>query len=301
MFGHALIEQLINRDDIEVRAMVRDVSKFSLSAPNLEVVRGDMDDPSSLVEPTKDITHLFLTTPMDEHIATREIAMIDAAMANGTPHVLIIAGAVDHAGDHLAQLHEASQAHLKGSGLPWTMISPTSVIETVMNPIKEQVGMGMWLGTSGHGKAALVALTDVARVMRIVTTAEGHEGQNYLCTGPALVDMGQIATLLSEALGRKITYLDIPEDDFAQMLVEQAGYADRQAVEIGVLCHFRAWKEGRAELITDTVEQVTGHPPQSVESWISEHVDEFAVKPTMSERIGGFLLKHKYRGDALTD
>ena len=301
MFGRALIEQLLGRDDIQVRAMVRDRSKFTLTGPNLEVVEGDMDDPASLVGPTTDVTHIFLTSPMDEHIATREMAVVDAAKANGNPHLLIIYGAVRHEGDHLDSLHQQSIAHAKGSGLPWTLISPTSVIETVMNPIREQMGMGLWLGTSGHGKAALVAVGDVGRVMAVVATTDGHEAKNYVCTGPELIDMGQIATLLSDKLGREIVYLDIPEDDMADMLVKHAGYKDREAVEIGVLCHFRAWREGRAEALTDTVEQLTGQQAQSVSSWLDDHLAEFSVKPSMSERIGGFAMKQKYRGDAMTD
>lgn len=301
MFGQALIRQLVGRDDIEVRAMVRNESAFTLTGPNLTVVQADMDDPASLVEPTKDVTHLFLTTPMDEHIADREIAMIDAAAANGRPHVLLIAGAVDHKDDHLAQLHEKSRDHLRASGLPWTLISPTSVIETVMTPIREQLGMGLWLGTSGHGKAALVAVDDVGRVMATVATTPGHEGANYICTGPQLIDMGELAALLTQKLGREIVYLDIPEDDMADMLVKHAGYKDREAAEIGVLCHFRAWREGRAEALTDTVEEVTGQEAQSVSSWLDQHLAEFTTKPTLSERIGGFALKQKYRGDAMSD
>lgn len=301
MFGHAVIEALMGRDDIQVRAMVRDRSKFTLTGPNLEVVEGDMDDPASLVEPTKDVTHVFLTSPMDDHIASREEAVIDAAKANGNPHLVIIYGAVNHGGDHLNTMHEESIAHAKASGLPWTLVSPTSVIETVMNPIKEQIGMGMWLGTSGHGKVALVAVDDVARVTAVVLTTDGHEGQNYECTGPSLVDMGQIAHMLSEATGRKISYLDVPEKDLAQVLIDHAGYADQQAVETGVLCHFRAWREGRAEVMTDTVAEVTGQAPQSVQDWITAHAAEFTVKPSMSDRIAGLAMRAKFHGDVMTD
>lgn len=54
MFGRALIEQLVDRDDVEIRAMVRDRSKFTLSAANLEVVEGDMDNPATWLFPCRE-------------------------------------------------------------------------------------------------------------------------------------------------------------------------------------------------------------------------------------------------------
>jgi uncharacterized protein YbjT (DUF2867 family) len=41
-------------------------------------------------------------------------------------------------------------------------------------------------------------------------TTDGHDGQNYECTGPALVDMGEIAQMLSFVTGRTIRYLTFP-------------------------------------------------------------------------------------------
>lgn len=61
----------------------------------------------------------------------------------------------------------------------------------------------------------------------------------------------------------------------ADMLVKHAGYKDREAVEIGVLCHFRAWREGRAEALTDTVEQLTGQQDSRCSSWLDDHLAEF--------------------------
>ena len=99
MFGRTLIGKLLNRDDIQIRAMVRDRSKFDLTGTNLEVVVGDMDDPASLVEPTRDISHVFITPLMGANITEREEAVVDAAKANGNPHVINIYGAVRHEGD----------------------------------------------------------------------------------------------------------------------------------------------------------------------------------------------------------
>jgi uncharacterized protein YbjT (DUF2867 family) len=118
---------LIGRPDVLVRAMVRDRTKFHLVAPNIEVVTGDMDEPSSLVGPTRGVSHVFLTLPMDTHIADRQMAVIDALKASGNSHVLNISGAVNDQGDELDQLHITAINHLKTSGLPRTLISTSSV------------------------------------------------------------------------------------------------------------------------------------------------------------------------------
>ena len=37
------------------------------------------------------------------------------------------------------------------------------------------------------------------------------------------------------------------------------------------MCHLRAWKEGRANLVTDTVKQLTRREPIPVEQWIENN------------------------------
>lgn len=89
----------------------------------------------------------------------------------------------------------------------------------------------------------------------------GHEGQNYPCTGSVAIDMPQVAADFTKLLGRDIAYYDLPEDEFADMLLEHGGYSDSDQLEIELLCHLRAWKEGRAETVTTEVERLTGNPP----------------------------------------
>ena len=271
MFGHALIEKLLDRDDIEVRAMVRDRSKFTLTGSNLSVVEANMDDPTSLKPVTRDITHVFVTSPMDEQIIARETAVIDACKVNGTPHVISIYGAVRHEGDHLDLLHLAVIEHVKSSGLPWTLVSPNSVMETSLISFKEEIAMGQLSGISGEGRVGMVALNDVADVMAAVATSKGHDGENYELTGPAAVTLGEVAEAFTRVLPHPVNYMDISEQDFAQMLMDYAGFTTAEEVEIQVICHLRAWKEGKAGLVTDTVKQLIGRDPMSVEQWIEEN------------------------------
>ncbi|MDZ7577286.1 MAG: NAD(P)H-binding protein [Candidatus Nanopelagicales bacterium] len=294
MFGNALVAELANRDDIQVRAMVRDRSKFKLSGNNIEVVEGDMDDPASLVAPLTDVTHVYLSSPMDGHIAERETAVVDAARAGGAPHIVAIYGAVRHHGDSLDSMHVESINHLKNSGLPWTLVSPNSVMETSLAPFASQLGMGAVMGMSGSGRVGLVALADVARVSATVITTAGHEGENLECTGPAALDMAEVTALFSNALLRPIAFYDLPEDEFAKMLLEHGAYPDMRALEINVLCHLRAWRNGDADLVTDTVARVTGHAPVAVADWIAANIDDFAQSPSMADRIAGFFVRRRY-------
>jgi len=301
MFGHHLVAELSNREDIQVRVMVRDVAKFTLTAANLEVVTADMDEPASLSEITKDISHVFLTSPMDEHIAARERAVVDAAAANGSPMILKLFGAVRHQGDALDQQHQDSIQHIKDSGLPWALISPNSVMETSLDSLVDQLPLGVIMGMSGTGKVGMVALRDVARATAVVATTDGHEGKNYELTGPTAFDMAEAAAAYSKVLDRKIEYIDLPEAEFAKMLLDYAGYTDPVALETNVLCHLRAWKRGSAELVTHTVAELTGQEPMTLGEWIAANQDTFRHDRKLVERLEGFLLKGKYRKNVLTE
>lgn len=231
---------------------------------------------------------------MDNKIAVREKAVIDAARANGNAHVIDIHGAVDHQGDPLEEMHLDAIGHLKESGLPWTIVSPNSVMETSFLSLAEMAPMKLILGMSGHGKVGLVALDDVARVMATVVTGEGHEGQEYMCTGPEAVDMPTVVRALSEAVGHKIEYIDLPEEEFAKVLLEHGGFDDRETLEINVLCHLRAWRNGKASLVTDTVEKVTGRPAMSVEEWFAANKSRFDRKAGIGEKFGGLAMRSQY-------
>ncbi len=116
MFGHGLVATLLGDEHVKVRAMVRDREKFKLQAPNLEVVVADMDAPETLAPAVDGVTHVYLTAPMDAHIAEREIAVMKAVEAAGGAHVVKVFGAVKHEGDELKAEHGASLDYLEPRG-----------------------------------------------------------------------------------------------------------------------------------------------------------------------------------------
>ena len=69
--------------------------------------------------------------------------------------------------------------------------------------------------------------------------------------------------------------MDVSDEELERLLVEEAGMTPEQA-EIGVICHFRAWRNGAATACTDTHRELTGRPATTAEEWIGEHREVFA-------------------------
>lgn len=276
MFGSRIVAELASQG-LTVGAMGRSAKRLSsVVAPGVRAVVADMDDPPSLGPALAGVDVAFLVTPMDQRIAVRERAFIDAAKEAGIPRVVKLYGAVRHRGDALDALHLEALAHLRACGLRWSVVSPQSVMETNLYPQAQAIKeTGALWGSAGQGKVGLVAADDCARAAAAVLTTEGHDGENYEITGPEALTFSQVAEKVGRAIGKQVVYNDLPEDQFAQLLVETAGMTEEQ-VELGVLVHFRAFRRGDADLVTDTYQRLTGEPPTSLDAWLAQHAGVFS-------------------------
>jgi uncharacterized protein YbjT (DUF2867 family) len=275
MFGGRVARGLVEAGQ-PVRALVRDRDKGAdLHAAGAELAVADLDRPETLAPALEGVERVFLVSPMDDRIAVRETAVIAAARDAGVDVVIKLFGAVDHHDDPLAAGHGASIEALRASGLRWALLSPSSVMETSLLPLANPISTtGQTYGCAGDGKVGLIAADDAAAAGVALLSGAPEPGRDYQVTGPEALSCADVDAILSEALGRTVRYVDMPEDAFRDLLVQYAGMTAEQA-EIGVVAHYRAWRQGGADLVTDTVRELTGHEPMSVKEWVEQHVDAF--------------------------
>ncbi len=277
MFGGAVFEHLL-ANGRPTRALTHSTNKADqLRSRGAEVAIGDLDSPATLIDALRGIERVFLVSPMDDRIDRRETALIDAAVRADVLHIVKIFGAVRHQGDALITQHERSIEHLKASGIDWTLVSPNTVMESNLFPAAETIRtMATIFGAAGDGQIGMVALDDCARAAATVLTGDiaTHAGQNYEITGAEALTFADIAARFTRVLGRPISYQDMPVDDFGKMLVDEVGF-DSATVETDVLCHFRAFRRGDADLVTDTFTRLTGRPATSLESFIATNQSRF--------------------------
>src|SRR5262249_45418838 len=160
-------------------------------------------------------------------------------------------------------------------GLPVVTIRPTVFLEgfflRLTGPsVREKGRIEL---PFGKGKTSPVAAADVAGVVAVVLADPGpHLGRVYELTGPRSQDMDGVARECSEALNRKITYADIPPEEWERGL-KREGLPEHLMKHLVTMAELN--RTGRYDRMADGVERVTGRQAMSVREFASLHADEF--------------------------
>lgn len=87
------------------------------------------------------------------------------------------------------------------------------------------------------------------------------------------MDVPEQVKILAQVLGKPIRCVEVSVEAAVQNLI-RAGIQPQMAAAVGE--SFEAIRSGRAAMIKDTVEKVTGHKPQTFETWARKHASRFA-------------------------
>ena len=272
MFGSKVCE-LLDKQGIEVLALTRNAEHAErMTRGTTTGIVGDLDDPDTLKPALDAADRMFLVSPMHEDLGTRESGAIRMASECGLDQIVKLYGSVRHEGDLLDRGHQLAIESLRKIATPWTLVSPQTVMET--NLLGQAEGLRLeraMYGSAGDGKIGMVALEDCVEVaaLALQSAPSALAGENLEITGPEALTYTEIADEMSQALGCTIRYVDMPEAEFSAMLLEYGMNADE--IELQVLCHFRQMRLGKASLVTDTFEELTGKKPTSVRAWTRLH------------------------------
>jgi uncharacterized protein YbjT (DUF2867 family) len=128
---------------------------------------------------------------------------------------------------------------------------------------------------AGDGKVSFVDVRDVAAVaVQALTNNKNdiHSEKAYTITGPESISYGEAAGILSEYIGRKISYVNITEDD-ARKLIKELGMNDWHTNILLEL--LKLSREGYLSNISPAVEEVTGRKPIPFSQFTKDHALAF--------------------------
>jgi uncharacterized protein YbjT (DUF2867 family) len=139
----------------------------------------------------------------------------------------------------------------------------------------------------GAVRTSPIDTQDVAEVVAtILANPTAHIGKVYELTGPQSQDMHAMAAEYSDALGRTITYVDVPLEQWRDQELRRRDLPDH--VFEHLLTMARLHPANRYDRLTHDVEAITGSPATSTRDFVARNADLFRPNE-MPTKVSGRL------------
>lgn len=231
------------------------------------VRRGDFDEPDALREAYQGVDRLLLISGADiGRRVAQHSAAIDAAKEAGVGRIAYtsIVNPTEANAAAAAAEHRGTEEALRASGVAWTFLRNGIYCDLTANSLQQSIAIGQHVFNSGDGAISYVTRDDCAAAAAAVLADDGHENTAYDITGPEALSGYDVAKLASDVSGKEVAPVNLDDDAFVKMLVENAGLPEfiaQFAASFG-----RAAREGQLDLVSDDFEQLTGRPPATFRS-----------------------------------
>ena len=236
--GRLTIEHLLKRGvpADEIVATGREVDRISdLAERGVQIRVADYADPASLRAAFIGATRLLLVSgslPGPQRVQLHRNA-IEAAREAGAG--LVAYTSIVNAATStlcLAEDHQATEALLRESGVPFTMLRNGWYTENYTARLAAFLEHGAVYGSAGDGRVNTATRADYAAAAAAVLTTDGHENSAYELGGDEAFTLTELAAEITAQSGTAVRYVDLPEHEYASALAANGlpqPYADTLA------------------------------------------------------------------------
>ncbi|WP_158934773.1 NAD(P)H-binding protein [Burkholderia sp. S171] len=262
---------------LNVRAMVRrrDARSEALEALGAEVVVGDLLEINTIRDAMKDVDAAYLVWPVQPGLINATVNFAQAARESGVKTVINLSQRSanrESSSDSCRDTYIAEEV-LNWSGLDVIHLRPTYFLEWLLYPWQlPYLQQGVLRMPVGKGRHSPIAADDQGRVIAaLLKNPEAHIGTTIPLSGPVEMDHEQMAAELSEALGRKIVFQDLPIDEYCNSI-------EAMGVPAYIVQHLSGamadYQHGHMSGADNNVEKLTGHRSMTVGEFARLHADK---------------------------
>jgi NAD(P)H dehydrogenase (quinone) len=204
-------------------AVVRNVEKArDIAALGVQVRYGDYNHPPAWDDAFigADKVLLISSSEVGQRVKQHR-AVIDAAKRAGVKllaYTSILRCDTSPMG--LAAEHKETEALIRASGIPFTLLRNSWYTENYTAGIPAALAHGAIYGCAGQGRIASAARVDYAEVAAAVLTAENQAGRVYELAGDTAFTLAELAAEISRQSGKKIGYVNMSEAEYKNVLVK---------------------------------------------------------------------------------
>jgi uncharacterized protein YbjT (DUF2867 family) len=273
--GSELSKQL-SAKGASVRAIVRERGGLESDAlPGVEFVTADFDDLASVNRALKGVQSAFLVTNSSERTETQQLRFVEAARAAGLRHIVYLSQlhARKDSPVRFLRYHAVVEEAIAASGMTFTNIRPNLNMQGLLGFRSSIISEGRFFAAAGDSRVSIVDVRDIAMVAATALTESGHEDKTYDVTGPEALTHADMASQLSETLGRRISFVDVSEAAMRDALLS-LGMPEWQVD--GLIEDYAHYRRGEASGISSTVVDVTSFRPRSFLEFTRDYKQAFS-------------------------
>ncbi|MGO9606437.1 MAG: NAD(P)H-binding protein [Candidatus Binataceae bacterium] len=287
--GRTIVD-LLRRRGLPVRALVRreDERADALRATGAEVLAGDLTNAADVARALDGCRRIYFGMSVSAPYLEATVIAAAVARERGDLEVFVNISQMTVSQMTLVNMTESPQHRqhllaeqvLNWSGLPVVHVRPTVFLENFFFTTwaAESIAKDATIRLPfGDGRTSPVAVQDVAEVMAtILANPSAHIGKVYELTGPKSEDMHSVAAEYSAALGRTITYVDVPFEPWREQL-RSRNLPQHVFEHLATMARLHA--ANRYDRITHDVDALTGHPALSIRDFVAKHAALYGTAP----------------------
>ena len=278
--GSEVVRQLSSTTPaVNIKAAVHSTQnkkKVKEEGDRVEVVLIDYNKPETLRQALNQVDKLFLLTPDVPNAPDLASNAVIEAKKAGIRHIVkqSVMGADLEANVGTMRLHRQVEKIIEQSGIPFTFLRPNEFMQNFINFHSPSIkGNNAFYIPLEDAKVSLVDVRDIAAVaVKSLIDEDKHKNKTYLITGPEALSYHQVAEILSNATGKKISYVNISEEE-AKATMKEIGMSDWLINTVSELSDY--FRKGKASEISSTVEEVTGRKPISFYQFANDYAEAF--------------------------
>jgi uncharacterized protein YbjT (DUF2867 family) len=158
------------------------------------------------------------------------------------------------------------------SGVPWVSLRPSVFASNFGGMWSAQIRAGDVVGGPYAGaSSAPIVDSDISAVAARALLGDELDGRKIPMTGPQALTNTQLVAAIAEALGRSLSYVEVPQDLVRQRFIGIGFPAEFADAYIAML----AETVDKPALVTHEVEKILGRPARTFGQWVTDHAELF--------------------------
>ena len=295
--GRMIVETL-RRRGLPVRALVRreDERADALRALGAEVVVGDLTRAEDVARALAGCRRLYFGMSVSASYLEATVTAAAVAREHDDLEVFVNISQMTVSQMSLTNMTDSPQHRqqwlgeqvLNWSGLPVAHVRPTVFLQNpfFLDWAAESIARDNTIRLPfGDGRTSPVDTLDVAEVIAIIlANPAAHIGKVYELTGPKSQDMHAMAAEYSAALGRTITYVDVPLEQWRDQELRSRNLPDHVLGHLLTMARLHA--ANRYDRLTHEVQAITGRHATSCRDFVARNAELFRPDKSLTKVSG---------------